>query len=896
MVTKEEAKIEIQKIIKEFEDNKAYFLKTDEANIETKLIEPLFEALGWTKHDFEKREKIQRENKRGIPDYAFKIDGRTVFFLEAKKVSVDIDKNKETWKQAISYALSKRVQFAVLMNFEGLKIFCVEQENALNNQFRDLKYTEYIARFDDLWLLSKESFENNHILDIAVREQRLKKRKTIDSELLEDLMHIRKLLADNIEKNHSHKYISGEKDEIIQRILDRLIFIRKAEDIGINRSNIVLKELSGFPDNRIYSELKRVFKLYDEDYNSGLFLQGKDNDCDVINLDGKVVRELLELLYESRNKDYIYDFEWIDADVLGQVYEQYLGIILSQSKKGVSKLKEGQAHRREQGIYYTPTYIVDYIVKNTVGELLKGKNVKPEKIRVLDLACGSGSFLTKTFDILNNYYIANSKDYSQTTFDKSGIAFSTKEKIIKNSIFGVDLDNKAVEIAQLNLLLKIAEKGHKLPLLQGNIKSGNSLIDDDKTAEYKALKWEREFKEIMADGKFDVVIGNPPYIDYREIQGNEFIKKHYFSATGKDKYNILVLFIEKGLELLRDGGLLGFIVSNQFLCSDFGQKIREYILKNAKIKQIIDVSMVKVFRDASTYPIIIILEKTNPKNNTIKTAKVKDENDFIKNKMNFIEIKQDIYQNFDKNLFLLDLTTNNINIINKMRKDSTILKDCVEDITWGTSASGYGKKKIKKSEFLSFSRIRQQDYIKIIQTSDIQKYRINWQEEYIPKDIYTKNKLALFEKNKIVIGRLNKFLKATIDNEKHALGKATLITLKKNTNPKLLLAILNSKLIDYYFKLLFVSTHMSQGYIRYDIPYLEQLPIKKISDSYQQPIIKTVDKLLSLNEQLNEIGDKKTDRRASIEREIDESNKELDTLIYKIYGITKEEQSTIEKV
>ncbi len=160
------------------------------------------------------------------------------------------------------------------------------------------------------------------------------------------------------------------------------------------------------------------------------------------------------------------------------MYEQYLGSTLEISYKSTNK-NEYSLYRKEQGIYYTPIYIVDYIVRNSISRLLKVKNFNIDKIKVLDIACGSGSFLIKTFDFLNNYHRKINKNYSQTKLDTQSLTgtYSKKVEILKNNIYGVDLDKKAVEIAYLNLLIKIAEKRQRLPLLQQNIKNGNSLVE-----------------------------------------------------------------------------------------------------------------------------------------------------------------------------------------------------------------------------------------------------------------------------------------------------------------------------------------------------------------------------------------------------------------------------------
>lgn len=618
---KEAAKVEIAKLIAEFEKNRDYYDKTDEANIETKLIEPMFTALGWTKDDFEKREKVRRKDRRGITDYTFKLHGKSVFVLEAKKVKVEVDWDEETWKQAISYTLSKQVRFSVLTNFESLLIFCTDDEKAMS-PFRKLKYTEYLrTRFEDFWLLSRDSFEQILIFDRAASEGRMKKRRTIDAALLEDLISSRKKIVESIERNYGGKYTTLEKDDIAQRIFGRLIFIRKCEDKQINfdkddKEIEMLKEITALPHSKAYPQLKKIFTKYDDAFNSGLFVKDVDSDVDKIEIDGKVIKELINSTYESRDKNYIYNFEWIDADILGNIYEQYLGHILKETTKQ-TQIKESHAHRKEQGIYYTPTDIVKYIVNNTLGEMLKKK--RPEevtKLRVLDPACGSGSFLLKAFDVLEDYYEKNIEE-KQLKFDSSGEFYSIKKQVLTNNIFGVDLDHKAVEIAQLNLLLKLAEKGHRLPLLQKNIQNGNSLIDDDAIAGDKAFKWQERFSSIiqfdekdqLKDGYgFDVIIGNPPYVRPHKISkaDKEFLWKNFQTFRAKsDLYNC---FMERGIGLLKEGGLFSFIVPHTWISLESFYEIRRYILENCKVVKLVQLPK-KVFKDATVETTIFVLTK-----------------------------------------------------------------------------------------------------------------------------------------------------------------------------------------------------------------------------------------------------------------------------------------------
>jgi len=616
-MNKEIAKQEINRLIKKYNEivRDKEIKKYNEERTKAEFIEPLFEALGWDVRNKTHKDEVTREEKisKKRVDYGFRINGIPKFFLEAKSFKENLDTPKFI-EQAINYAWHKGCTWAILTNFKTIKIFNAEwkTKNLLQNRFKEIRYEEFLDRFDELWALSKEGFEKKLLDKEAEKYGKRTKRISIDKQLLSDFTIFREMLSKNILKNNPN--ISKKLlDECVQRILDRLIFIRVCEDREIE-PQILLPKVRDYEEKwmnmkKVFSEvLTEIFREFDYRYNSRLF---REHESEKLKIDSLVLIKIIKSLYGNPEKMYSYDFSIIDADVLGNIYEQYLGYIIKGEKK--IRLAKERKHRKEQGIYYTPTYIVDYIVKNTVTEFTKNKNLDQIlEVKILDPACGSGSFLIRTFSELCNIIEdrlkkgeRSKKILSFKTYNGK-LSISQKIYILMNCIFGVDLDERAVEIAQLNLLLKILEGESRktlsnikqmkklLPMLE-NIKYGNSLINDEKIAGNKAFKWQEEFKEVMSKGGFDIVIGNPPYIDYREINETEFIKKHYYSAKVKDKYNILILFIEKGLNLIKNGGLLGFIVSNQFLCSDFGLKIREFILKNTKIKQIIDVSMIKIF-------------------------------------------------------------------------------------------------------------------------------------------------------------------------------------------------------------------------------------------------------------------------------------------------------------
>ena len=295
--------------------------------------------------------------------------------------------------------------------------------------------------------------------------------------------------------------------------------------------------------------------------------------------------------------------------------------------------------RKAGGVYYTPGYIVDYIVENTVGKLLHGKTPEQaSQLRVLDPACGSGSFLTGAYQYLLDWHLRQyqaqpARYRNRIRHSRDGIVLATREKrrILLNSVYGVDLDQNAVEVSKLSLLLKMLENESEpdmdsgslaepmLPELSGNIKWGNSLVgsdffsgrdmaglDDEALLRVKPFDWDSAagFGQVMAAGGFDAVIGNPPYVR-QETLGTDF--KGY--AKGKfETYagtaDLYTYFIERGVKLLNAGGLFSIIVANKWLRARYGKPLRQWLKKQA-LREIIDFGDLPVFEQATTYPCIL---------------------------------------------------------------------------------------------------------------------------------------------------------------------------------------------------------------------------------------------------------------------------------------------------
>lgn len=874
----------VEKYNKIVKDNK--IIRYNEEMTKKDFIIPLFRILGWNTEDSNEVTAEEKISKKRV-DYSFRINGIPKFFLEAKALKEDLN-NPKFIQQAINYAWHKGCTWAVLTNFESVKIFNAEWKtsNPSQNHLKTILCYEFLERFNELWLLSKESFELGLLDKEAEKWGKKTKKISVDKQLLADFTRFRELLSKNITKLNPGKNLTEEElDEAVQRILDRLIFIRKCEDRELEPKTLIasIREWQSSGKGQLIKSIREVFMDFDKRYNSKIF---ENHLCDNLDIDNEVLYEVIEGLYSTKDQSLFYDFSAIEADVLGNIYEQYLGHILKKSKKR-AQLTKNQAHRKEQGIYYTPTYIVDYIVRNTLGELLKNKKSKEvEKIRVLDPACGSGSFLIKAFDVLNEYYAKNDKNYSQTKMDfQTGLSYTTKTEILKNNIFGVDIDKQAVEIAQLNLLLKIAEKGQRLPLLQENIKCGNSLIDDPAIAGNKAFKWEEEFKEVMQEGGFDVVIGNPPWVSIKGKQKSidlsekelNYLLKRYPCDTYRP--NLFEMFIWKGLSLVKEGGYFGFIVPDRLCYNGQFINIRKYILENFTLKKL---WFKPVFEGVISDNIIFVIkkEKASSKSN-VEIAEYPS--------TEFKRIPQKIYSNLsDSSWFIVNEKI--LNIFEKIKHNPYVFELSKKFQT----KVGFIAKPNKLTE-------RQQNtkQIKVFKGENILRYGIkgNYYFEFKKENLAggTQDIGKLSKKNKVFLRKTGIDIISTFDNSGTYPEQSVYFIYtgddKSEVELKVISALLNSKLINCYYRNFAITN-------RDATPQLKKVDLDKFPIVFPkdlQPLIKLVDKMLSLNKRLNEIGDKKTDERARIEKEIKKTDAEIDEIVYKIYGITEEEKKIIEE-
>ncbi|MGA9623324.1 MAG: N-6 DNA methylase [Bryobacteraceae bacterium] len=659
---------EVVDLVERFERNlEAYRSEAyNETRLRREFIDPFFGALGWdidnrsgaaeAYKDVIHEDSIKIGGATKAPDYCFRIGGTRKFFVEAKKPAVNVKQESASAFQLRRYAWSSKLPLSILTNFREFAAYDCrirpdQHDAAATARILCLPFTDYVSRWAELaGVFSKEAVYKG-FFDRHVEVTRGKRGTAeVDSAFLGEIESWREVLARNFALRNPDL---GSRDTnfVVQRLIDRIIFLRICEDRGIEP----YERLRGLASqDGVYRRLCVVFKEADERYNSGLFHFYPDPerqeapDAVTLNLDvdDRVLTEIIRNLYYP---DSPYEFSVLPADILGQVYEQFLGKVIRLTAGHQAKIEDKPEVKKAGGVYYTPTYVVDFIVDETVGKLLEGRSVKEaSKVKILDPACGSGSFLLGAYQYL--------LDWHRRQYEKDGpekhkkvlyrgpsggwrLTASERRRILLNSIFGVDIDNQAVEVTKLSLLLKVLEgetgqsltaqlrmfHERALPDLGSNIKCGNSLVgsdyqlgrqmgflDEDEMYRINAFDWGGEdgFPDIVGGGGFDAVIGNPPYVRQESLaEVKDYMQTHFKSY--QSTADLYVYFMEKALRLLRAGGSFSFIVSSSFLKTAYADRLREFMTQNAAVIRIVDFGGLSLFAKAKdVYVSIPVLQKT----------------------------------------------------------------------------------------------------------------------------------------------------------------------------------------------------------------------------------------------------------------------------------------------
>ncbi|MBS1552978.1 MAG: N-6 DNA methylase [Bacteroidetes bacterium] len=952
MTSKETALNNISRLVERFDRQyDSYKHSTyNETLTRRDFIDPFFKALGWDMDNengyaeayreviHEDRVKISGYMK--APDYSFRlVGGKRLFFVEAKKPSVYVKGDILPAYQVRRYGWSAKLPVSIITDFEEFSIYdCTKKpdpkDSASVARTNYLTFREYVNEFDFIYdTFSKENVLRGSFDKFIQGNTGKKGTATVDKEFLLSLDKWRTYLAKAISKENKNL----NEDEInfaVQQFIDRIIFLRIAEDRNVEPYGSLKETLSC--TGNIYKNLFRLFKTADEKYNSGIFDFKKDRISEGLTLDNKVIKTIISELYYPESP---YEFSVLSVEILGSAYEQFLGKQIRISNAHRVTIEDKPEVRKAGGVYYTPQYIVDYIVKNTVGKLIEkqpdgkaGKTPKEiSKIKIVDPACGSGSFLLGAYQYLldyhKDYYSQNGKiknnikrsgknTKEDTVLTPEGnLTTAEKKRILTNNIFGVDIDTNAVEVTKLSLLLKCMEgetdasiatqtklwNERVLPNIDSNIKSGNSLIDTDfydgeldfgDEKKIKPFNWQKAFPEVFAQGGFDAVIGNPPYRMMQPKDTDEeilkYFKKHYIVA--EFKIDLFHLFIRKGLQLNREKGLLGFIAPSSLLNNVYAENLRKWILNNTLIK-IISLTKEKVFPDADVYTAVYIFEKhSNSKNILSHNVQTTIELELLKSnsELKYSITNQKRFFSFEGTVWNILLNENNANIIEKIKYKTSKLSSIAE-INRGLITGDRNK---------YFSKVcKNNKYKSIFSGSDIHRYNVNYVSEYVyfekPKgsggcwdeDVH-------FAKHKILIRQIGFTPTATIIEKPIAVtGNIFTVRSKDLEFEKYILAIINSKMIKYYWKIMFAD--FKNSFPQVSIFSLNSIPIKENPDIIIfQEIVKHVDQLLKLNSEKQTV--KLQSKIEQIQSRIDYCEDKIDRAVYELYGLTEDEIKVVE--
>lgn len=642
---------EVKALAKTFKEGESHYLSAtyQEAEVRQEFIDKFFVALGWdVRHDYQKNpykqevkiEKTveQEERSKKKADYAFSLApdfNVPVFFVEAKKPARDL-LNADDYYQAINYGWHEQTPIVVLTDFEEFHIidsrYDTTIDTALNRKVKEFRYSDLTdeKKFTEIyWLFSREAVADGSIADFADKLPTPKTKdgksytprgtKSIDEALLDELEKVREILAKAFKKSNP-PLDSEELTEATQKTIDRLVFFRFLTDKTLEPDNY----LKRYIDNQNpWKDFGEDSNRLDHKYNGALF---KHNLIDEKSFKAPADKDFKHVCSILANP--AYNFSYIGIHILGSIYERFLGKVVKATAKRVSietKPEIENVVKKAGGVFYTPQYIVSHIVENTIGKLVADKSPKQISVmKFVDPSCGSGSFILTVYDYLLEYH---SQWYNDNTNkartegciyikedDRWVLTIDQKRKILVNNIFGVDIDEQAVEVTQLSLYLKLLEDetmatAHQmsamfslLPDLSDNIVCGNSIVEtdvlnliltDDEKEKLNPMDWKYTFPEIFDIGGFDAVVGNPPWVSltgrFRNDIMSEAVVKYLISKYNGNTYmpNLYEYFIVRGLQITKKEGYFSFIVPDRFGYNDQFIHHRKKVLDEFTIEELI---------------------------------------------------------------------------------------------------------------------------------------------------------------------------------------------------------------------------------------------------------------------------------------------------------------------
>lgn len=672
---KTRARAQVVELARRFKQNEADHLRAtyNETQARTEFITPLLEAFGWDAHNVagqplafrevieEATVEVGEERLSKRPDYELRLARQRKLFVEAKKPSVRIDRDRAPAFQTRRYGYSASLPISVVTNFHQLAIYdCQpvprETDEAHVARLCLVDYEDLEDRFDELWpLLSREAvysgdFDRHFAID-ATRHGA----EQFDDFFLSQVRNWRERLAIDIHAN-TPGLTSEELTYAVQLFLSRIVFLRICEDREIEKYE-TLKNLDG---TATFDALLGVLRRADEFYDSGLFRLLDDERLGIRISDATLSGIISELYYPQSP----YTFAVVETEVLGEIYEQFLGEVITVRDGAVEIVSKPEV-RESGGVVPTPGFIADTIVERTLGPEIVEKS--PQELvgfTVADTCCGSGIFLLSAYDFLLAHYLsryvgAGPENHAGREIYDAGagqwkLTFEEKRRILLDHLRGVDIDPNAVEVAQFSLLLKLIEdeseaalkefvlsrKCPALPALNDTIRCGNSLVSapewraacgemsPEVRVKINPFSWEDEFPAEMKSGGFDIIVGNPPYIRIQNMVAFSPEEVDFYHSDGspystarQDNYDKYALFIERSLSLTKEHGRVGVIIPHKFMTIQAGRALRGVLGRGNVLEQIVHFGVKQVFgRGTSNYTCILILDRAGSQTVTVEKA------------------------------------------------------------------------------------------------------------------------------------------------------------------------------------------------------------------------------------------------------------------------------------
>ena len=778
--------------------------------------------------------------------------------------------------------------YVITSNFEKIRFYI---DNAIEYiEFNLFTLTQ--EEFNLLYLCL--SYENIH-KDIAkkIKEESVSEEDVITKKLYKDYsLFKRELYYNLVALNPQYEPIELFKKS--QKLLDRFLFLFFAEDRQLlppNSVRLILNQWKQLKDLDEEVPLYDRYKKYFGYLNTGF--KGKQHDVFAYNgglfKSDEILDEIIiddELLYNHTYKLSEYDFaSEVDVNILGHIFENSLNELdeMKAQLEG-AEVDKSKTKRKKDGVFYTPKYITKYIVENTVGKLCQEKieelKIKEEdystdkkrtkatkqplleklttyrnwllQITIIDPACGSGAFLNEALNFLiaEHTYI---DELQAKLFGDALILSDVEKSILENNLFGVDLNEESVEIAKLSLWLRTAQPNRKLNDLNNNIKCGNSLIDDVVIAGDKAFNWHNEFPKIFEKGGFDVVIGNPPYVNSKGLNFKNIEKEYYYKNYKTAIYQIdtYLLFLEKIKFLLKSDGFGSYIIPNSWLNNLFLKDVRKFVLETYAIDEIVNTPN-GVFADATVDTIIItVLNKLVPENKVriskinnseISLSHVKQQQAFLNN------------ENYRIDIFSDNKTTE---LIDKIESNKSKL---IEFTKIGRGVGVYHKRVGHTKEIIADdpyqSNIKKDEtFVPYLRGKNIGFYSYDWnQDSFISYGnwLAEPREIDFFEGERIVLRQIpskNKLFVTFLD-EGFIIDQSVFIArfIKNNLSPKYILSILGSTLMNFYFKNKY--SEFDDLFPKVKLQHFKDFPIQKIELELQNTFIIKADFLLKSNKEL----------------------------------------------